>query len=964
MSNMKNFIQETVDLMKENHKAKLKDLSEDIINKFKDNYKNFKIFTDSLIDKSKISIDQSKHGNWQHSGVVMPYLWNRYSLEKNIYSSLVLGISINVKGLNFNLDLNRSKNNAYENITEDKILKFLQDQAQTISNKHDKYFELLIIDKRFHLYLKKEFIDSNDTSGCEDLIKDLYELYKICINKFYNNYQEIEFCNWAVTGGKLKENTLSIYHDAIKRIYTNLIMNELYSSDDKSNIQSIFDTTSIEQITSVSNNVDKFGKSILTEDNYKHLKQALNKYQDFLSNNSIAPNYWVFQGSPKIYNIVDALKSGHVKSWKVAAHKDKIKIGDQVILWQTGNQAGCYALAEVTSELGMFKEEDYENQYYLNPIDNVEIERVKIKIVKNMAENPILWIDIKENNTFSGFKGSNQGTNFTATKEEFNALLNWNQPTQNIQYTDQLIEFLEQAKTDNLKTKSYIKSYKGLSVKVSFGQGVSAKIPWISFLKDPFTTSNGIYPVYLLYKKSGKLILAYGISETIEPETKWNLDSPISIKDYFIENKIDSPERYGKSYIYKVYDVNNLPNNDELSNDLNNIIMEYSSITKDKIMNISTNVQINFDIKKLAVAIKDCGLLFSNSLLTRFVSSLTTKPFVLLTGLSGSGKTKLAQSFAQWISEDKSQYCIVPVGADWTNREPLLGYVNALDTNEYVVPENGALELMIRANEDQDKPYFLILDEMNLSHVERYFADFLSVMESNDKFRLHNDKDDTKSDVPNELSWPKNLFVVGTVNIDETTYMFSPKVLDRANVIEFKVDTSEIEQFLKSPSEIDLTQLENQGCSMGHSFVDIAKNKEFKNNSPEQLNTTLVEFFKELKKAGAEFGYRTGMEINRLYLQLTEINTGLSEPDKIDIAIMQKLLPKLHGSRRKLCPILEILANLCVKAEVKVKDEFLDNQKDLVFTDKSKVKYTLSLEKITRMYKGAIDNGFTSYAEA
>ena len=63
-------------------------------------------------------------------------------------------------------------------------------------------------------------------------------------------------------------------------------------------------------------------------------------------------------------------------------------------------------------------------------------------------------------------------------------------------------------------------------------------------------------------------------------------------------------------------------------------------------------------------------------------------------------------------------------------------------------------------------------------------------MESNDKFRLHNDKDDTKSDVPNELSWPKNLFVVGTVNIDETTYMFSPKVLDRAkgnDSISFKI---------------------------------------------------------------------------------------------------------------------------------------------------------------------------------
>jgi 5-methylcytosine-specific restriction protein B len=92
--------------------------------------------------------------------------------------------------------------------------------------------------------------------------------------------------------------------------------------------------------------------------------------------------------------------------------------------------------------------------------------------------------------------------------------------------------------------------------------------------------------------------------------------------------------------------------------------------------------------------------------------------------LSGSGKTKLAQAFAMWICEDDSQYCIVPVGADWTNREPLLGFPNALKAKEYVKPDNRVLDLIINATQNTDKPYFLILDEMNLSHVERYFADF------------------------------------------------------------------------------------------------------------------------------------------------------------------------------------------------------------------------------------------------
>ena len=104
-------------------------------------------------------------------------------------------------------------------------------------------------------------------------------------------------------------------------------------------------------------------------------------------------------------------------------------------------------------------------------------------------------------------------------------------------------------------------------------------------------------------------------------------------------------------------------------------------------------------------------------------------------------------------------------------------------TNGYM--KSNALKLILEAGkpENKDKPFFLILDEMNLSHVERYFADFLSAMESKEEIPLH-DSEDEKI-IPQSIEIPKNLFVIGTVNVDETTYMFSPKVLDRANVIEF-----------------------------------------------------------------------------------------------------------------------------------------------------------------------------------
>lgn len=129
-------------------------------------------------------------------------------------------------------------------------------------------------------------------------------------------------------------------------------------------------------------------------------------------------NYWVFQGNSKIYDIVGALKNNVITTWKVAAHTDKIKIEDKIIFWLTGSKTGCYALGKVISEVGKFEMTPDEIKFYKESYDDNE-DRVLIEIEKNFCSNPILWSKVKNETVLKDFKGGNQGTNFTATKAEY-----------------------------------------------------------------------------------------------------------------------------------------------------------------------------------------------------------------------------------------------------------------------------------------------------------------------------------------------------------------------------------------------------------------------------------------------------------------------------------------------------------------------------------------------------------------
>ncbi|PZP44835.1 MAG: hypothetical protein DI601_11350, partial [Azospirillum brasilense] len=169
---------------------------------------------------------------------------------------------------------------------------------------------------------------------------------------------------------------------------------------------------------------------------------------------------------------------------------------------------------------------------------------------------------------------------------------------------------------------------------------------------------------------------------------------------------------------------------------------------------------------------------------------LPHKHFVILAGLSGTGKTQLALKYARAVhglaaaAPDPFLF-VCPVRPEWTDPTGLTGYYDVL-SNRYMVPP--FLEAVLLATAHRNSPVFVVLDEMNLARVEYYFSDVLSGIETGEALQLHAHgvplEGSTGTSIPSELPLPPNLYIIGTINIDETTNPVSDKVLDRAVVID------------------------------------------------------------------------------------------------------------------------------------------------------------------------------------
>lgn len=282
---------------------------------------------------------------------------------------------------------------------------------------------------------------------------------------------------------------------------------------------------------------------------------------------------------------------------------------------------------------------------------------------------------------------------------------------------------------------------------------------------------------------------------------------------------------------------------------------------------------------------------------------------------------------------------VIAVRPDWTDNRGLLGYFNPLMQRYVRTP---FLNLLLAADAEYEQamsegrrphPFFAVLDEMNLARVEHYFSDFLSCIESGEPLHLHDHPEIAEGEeepetedaaeplrpVPQRLCIPPNFFFTGTVNIDETTYMFSPKVLDRAFVLEFNDVNLEFygqpEPEESKPSPLDLNALieglDMEGAPGPSDWTWLAE--------PEsgRLRQLLVDLNRILARENRQVGYRVANEIAR-YLWLVSAQTeGSAEAlwTGLDLALLGKVLPKLSGTQQELESVLLVLFEFLVRGQ-------------------------------------------------
>ena len=351
------------------------------------------------------------------------------------------------------------------------------------------------------------------------------------------------------------------------------------------------------------------------------------------------------------------------------------------------------------------------------------------------------------------------------------------------------------------------------------------------------------------------------------------------------------------------------------------------------------------------------GFNYEGNLIENFYLSLKSKPFVILAGTSGTGKTRLVKLFAEAIG---AKMKLVPVRPDWSDSSDLFGHT---DLSGKFQP-GAIIDFIKQAEWDRETPYFLCLDEMNLARVEYYLSDFLSVIETRDRKTNGAIETDPLVDAeyykdPEAMSKygrvfiPDNLYIIGTVNMDETTFPFSKKVLDRANTIEF----SFVNLMAKAASdEAGMPQkLDNSFVKTEYLYLSDCEDSAWIDNvcfNLEELNQILV-------KANLHVGYRVRDEFC-FYMLNNKKAALITDDEAFDNEIMQKILPRIQGSSSAIKVVLSELFIKCAGDYTGFAGVSAFEQMNSYMEQKD-CRYPNTVRKIVFMMRRYEEDGFTSY---
>jgi 5-methylcytosine-specific restriction protein B len=529
-----------------------------------------------------------------------------------------------------------------------------------------------------------------------------------------------------------------------------------------------------------------------------------------------------------------------------------------------------------------------------------------------------------------------------------------------------------------------------VKVKGSVGLGNWAAAPWIALLDERVTPStlSGVYPVLLFREDmTGVYVtVAQGTQELkqqgrahmlrqldVEAERVRGLaSSELSERSFVATSEIAlgtgnlARDYAASTIVHKLYERGSVPEDAEILRDLDAVL----ELSDSNVEDVQQSTGVPSDVSTLGdiaaafrVAVDSSGLrvpIGHGDPVIALLAALVTKPFVILSGMSGSGKTQLALRLGEWFGSGPNGRRFLPVAVrpDWTGPEALFGYQDALRPPKdgraaWFVPDT--LRFLLAAAEEPDMPHLLLLDEMNLAHVERYFSDFLSGFESRDallpNLALGTDGEwRLRSSEERLIALPRNVFVIGTVNVDETTYQFSPKVLDRATTFEVRTSTRDLAEDIVRPSAVMPAEVP-QLRGLVDLVLDDTWQRESTGRTP--VADALRDLHERLTATDDEFGHRVFYESLRFTAALEQL--GVSKRDEaLDHVVLLKVLPKIHGSRRRAEPVLKTLAAFATDP---------DGSRDFAPLDPLTALLPLSAAKLRRMLRSAEINQFVSFTD-